>query len=531
MAEPLMKKNKFSDDEIDSFILKIQTQQVKSNQKIFSNDDILSISYVMSEFVDAVQKIKDYPSAFQVELFREVCHDKKLHSALRDPYVALALELKKAYDMGNLPWFDKVLEFEKRNKLELEDDPVMASYWEISQSFLPGLLEIYDIELKEAVETNDLNSSLIQLGRTRYEDIVNELLCMRFSDRDSMTDMTIHLHNSKLAAHWANSYDLVQDSKLHASEVFYGYIGALSLTCIVPLQREAMITWISILIEPILMNYESALMVSSDAKTKLIEELPGVEFRLVHIASDTPDPVFIIQAWCGYGALMVGISSASTVIDAENRAAGVALYKKSNIERAHRVIEDFGEFYYTRYLTLSRPSVSTFSRDSQTFGNTSPGVTALQTPYEQQQKMNVSVIRQQQPIQMLHGAQQQLSVSFMNSTLNALATQPPPEMFNNNDYQRQIEDLKDIALADPMADEIIDKSSKEKFNHVLLDRRYTPAEYKTSKLTNTDVQVMCYVDNIPLARAISTNKKKAGQICAQFILNYLDYFMQKLPPR
>jgi dsRNA-specific ribonuclease len=529
MTERPTKKNKLSDDDIDSFIFKVQTQQVKSNQKIFSNNDILSISYVMSEFVDAVKKIKDYPSAFQVDLFREVCHDGKLRSALRDPYVALALELKKAYDMGNLPLFDKVVEFEKRNKLELEDDPVMASYWEISQSFLPALIEIYDIELKEAVETNDLKPSLIQLGRTRYEDIVNELLCMRFSDRDSMTDMSIHLYSSKLAAHWANSYDLVQDAKLHASEVFYGYIGALSLTCMVPPQREAMITWISILIEPILMNYENPLMVSSDAKTKLIEELPGVEFRLVHIASDNPDPVFIVQAWCGYGSLMIGISSASTLIDAENRAAGVALYKKSNIERAHRVIEDFGKFYCTRDLTLSRPPV--FNTDSQPFGNTSPSVTALQTPYEQQQEMKVSVLRQQLPIQALQEAQQQLSVPFMNSTLNATATQPPPEIFNNSDYQRQIEDLKDIALADPIADDIIDKSSKEKFNHVLLDRRYTPAEYKTSKLTNTDVQVMCYVENIPLARAISTNKKKAGQICAQFILNYLDYFMQKLPPR
>lgn len=108
-----------------------------------------------------------------------------------------------------------------------------------------------------------------------------------------------------------------------------------------------------------------------------------------------------------------------------------------------------------------------------------------------------------------------------------------PQTLINEEYQRKLQEESESVLEAPsVTDEAsIDSSSKEKLNQLLTKRRIGPAEYKTAKLNNSDVQVTCYIENIPIAKAVSTNKKKAGQICAQYILNYPEYFLQRFAGR
>lgn len=509
MAQPAQKKLKLSDGEIAEFILKVQGAQVQANQNTFTADDILSISYVMSEFIDAVKKIKECPSQCNVELFKQACTDTALLTSLKDPYVSLALELKKAYDLGNVPWFDRVLRFEERFAFPLADGPTLISFLDVSHGVLPDLPDIEDPELRNALDTNEWPSSLVQLGKARYESMVSELVIMRFAERESVGDILLHLTNFKLASHWGQAYHLViEGSKLHACDVFYGYVGALALVSIAPRQREAFMTWISILIEPIVLRLEDTSTVSETAKSTLFEELPGVEYRLVHTTNAIVDPRYIVQVWAGNGLVMVGQSSAATLPDAERKAAGVALYKRSNIDRTRRILAQFEEQapeipQQRQQQPLSQAPLDPFDQPNPTAPPGQPQQMAPQTAAT--------------------------DAAFIAQPM-ALATQPP-EMLSNSNYQRGLGDLERIPRAPELSDENIGSHSKQKLNNVLSDKRFHPAEYTIAKATPTNVQVVCCVENVPLVRAISTSKKRAGQMCAQFILSYLDYFLQMLPPR
>lgn len=535
---PPLKKLRLSDEDINNFIVKVQTAQVKSCQEMLTSDDLLSISYVMSEFIDAVGKIKDYPSQHHVKLFKAACHDKNLITALTDPYVSLALELKKAYDLGELPCCENVLKFEQRHKFDLRDESLMNKFWEVSLDFMPDLIELTDVEFSQALDKGEFTPALIQKGMAAYDDIVSTFIDMRFPDRESTSDIMLQLTSARLAKHWALSYGIVRDDcKIPAADVFYGYIGALALVSVVPPQRERLTTWVSILIEPIVMSLEGTLTVSETAKLDLAKELTAIEYRLVHTA-EIDEPVFIVQAWAGNGALMVGMASASTVSQAESNAACVALYKKSRFDRLRETIQQFSTYYGTfTSTTVAEPQATVLGTAAsqpesweQPFQQSSFGNRAAESFAGPPRQAIVQATRGQPKIPqhappMPQMVDQQPAAAVPNHEI-AIST-----VALTNEFQQQIDSYPDIDLADPVLDADIDNSSKEKLNRFLIDNRYEPAEYKTFKATNSGVQVTCIVENIALVRAISTNKKKAGQTCAQFILNYLDYFLQKLPPR
>lgn len=516
------------EEDISNFILNAQAAQMSKSQNIFTRDYVLSMSYVMSEFVDALKKIKEYPSQYQVELFRETCREKGLITALKDPYVTAALELKKAYDLGSVPWFDKVLDFGPGSKLELDDDPVITAFYDVAAAFLPELPAIEDDEYNDFLKKSVFSQRLINKGTITYEDIVTTLVTMRLPDRETISDIMLHLTSTRLITHWAKSYDLVSEtSKSAPSDIFFGYFGSLAFKSLSPPEKNELMTWVSILIEPIIVTLEDTMPVSETARAALAEELTGIDYRLVHSSTEMRDPVFVVQAWAGNGCILVGMASASVLSEAESKAAGVALYKKSRLERARALIGQYDAFFGKSSGSISSATPDVLQSEAN------PAFTAnVSTPYGLAHQVQATTPASTQilhgypsrPVELPH---QPIPAPFVNANYSSITT-APIEMLNKSEYQRQIEEYHDIILAEPVPDEQININSKAQLYAFLSERRYNAPEYKTSKLTNSDVQVIFYLDNVPLARATSTNKKKAGHIVARFVLDHIDYFLQKL---
>jgi len=561
-------KRIMTDDEITNFINEVSTKRLKTVQESFNTDDIISIGYNASQLTQCIIKIMDYPTKYQIDQFKDVSTDKRLLSLLQSPEVSLGLELKSEYDSGKLDCFDKIIEYQMSNGLTIEDDTYITNFMEQAKFFLPDLPEITHETYRRYVLSNEHISNLVWLGKTYYENFVSDLVMHRFADLD-LKEIVTFATNHKVINYWSRLYELPVDDKIPPYEVFYAYIGALSL--LVPrVKYEWKIReWLSILLEPILIQFESTSTSHVNAKDELRSKLLNhVEFKNI-FTSTHPEPIYIVQIIAG-GEILLGSSSAPSLAEAEAKASGCALYNKLLFDSAIEFVKNLannnneqkngGASYISEspYINTDTPLYSgatngdinagmnsqpSYSNAYHTGGQPSvhhpitpevmhpsiggagggPGVslghvgTGISGPlYSESAEPSKSVVQ-----------------TNYNSHLKRDAAAQYPNGLINEHYQRQLQELTDQILEAPRVDDeaSIDSSSKEKLNQLLIKKRIAPAEYKTAKLNNSDVQVTCFIENFPIAKATSTNKKKAGQICAQYILNYPEYFLQRFSNR
>lgn len=532
-TETNTKRRTMDDSEILDFINDVATKRVKKVRESLNVDDIVSIGYNASQLIECISRIKEYPSKYHIDQFKESTKDKRVLYQLQSPEVALALELKAEYDVGRLDVFDKVLDYQKANGLNIKDDDIVTNFIDNAQYFLPPLPKIEDEEVRDQLESNVALGNYSYMGRRYFESVVSRYLIQRFYDRE-IKEMAVYATNQKVASEWARLYELTADNKVAPYEVFFAYIGALASQ--IPystndLESEIK-TWVTIILEPILMQFDSSNPLMTNSKDELRSRLGEIEFRNIYVSTN-PDPIYLVQIYAG-GQLLIGTNSDTSLGEAEAKAATDALYNVSLLKRA----EDFIET--SNLEKRSSLSVSPYVGDKSLYKNGAPQPHPVVHPVAQVAHPHPSYgfpPPQPQPVTPVnpnvhttHRVEQPNAIvqaSFPGVKTDVAASYP--QSLINEDYQRQLqEESASVLEAPPVTDEAsIDNSSKEKLNRFLCDRRIAPAEYKTAKLNNSDVQVICFIENRAIAKAISTNKKKAGQIVAQYILNYPEYFLQR----
>lgn len=508
-----------NDDQISSFIIDVSRRRIRDAEMESTADDIASIAFNAGQVSQSIKRIIANPSKQQIEQFKEATTDKRVLYLLESHDVSLGLELKNQYDLGKLDIFDEILNYQ-HNFVEVEDDLIMDNFIKNSEYFLPPIPDIEDQELKEDIEGNRGLVNYSDLGRSYYENFVNEYLMHRFGDRD-IKKLAVYANNHKVASRWARLYELPLDLKVIPYETFFAYVGALiSQFGFNSNDLEFEIkNWLTILLEPILMQFDDKIQLKINAKDE-IRSLLGhgnIEFR--HVFTSTHfEPIHLVQIYANENMLLA-TSSSDSLANSEARASTIALSNTKLIDRAQKSIKKANESRNKASLSPHVPDPNIQHRyppqpTYPTYGSyhptparmagpnmAGPNLAMGQSPYMDQSKAVV---------QAGHGAP---AAAY-------------PQGLVNQDYQRQLQQASDSVFECPLVTDeaAIDTSSKEKLNQLLIKSRINPAEYKTDKLNNSDVQVTCYLDNVPIAKALSTNKKKAGQICAQFILNHWNFF-------
>lgn len=522
-------KRSLTDVDIADFINQVSKKRLKQVQESLTTDQIASIGFSASQLYEAVSRIVEYPTKFQIDDFKQSTSDNRLLYLLQSPEVHLALEWKYQYDLGRLDIFDKILKFDKNEGLDLKDDDIVLKFINNAQYFLPSIPQIEDEELKQNFhDGGDLKlNNLSSYGKSYFKTIVDSYLIQRFSDRE-IRDMSVYTTNPKIATKWAQLYQLPLNDDIPPADMFFAYIGALASEIPYNTDRDLkseIKNWMTIILEPILMCFDNANELKVNGKDEIRSRLGNVEFRNIY-KSTHPEPIYIVQIYAG-GEILVGTSSSKSLAEAEAKASTAALYDAPLLDKVERILDD---------IKRESMSVSPYI-EPQAYNNGVAGAPVGIAPQPVHPHPIYPDYQQQQPQQ-----QQQPNGYPMEPTNavvqpNYMTPQDPmqayPQTLINEEYQRKLQEESESVLEAPsVTDEAsIDSSSKEKLNQLLTKRRIGPAEYKTAKLNNSDVQVTCYIENIPIAKAVSTNKKKAGQICAQYILNYPEYFLQRFAGR
>ncbi|ONH68935.1 hypothetical protein BON22_1635 [Cyberlindnera fabianii] len=512
------------DSEIYEMLNKIRRCEINPEMASFDILSSLAMAETAGSFLTGAEYLTKCPSASQLELIRSTSLDKAVLEQLDNPLVMLALRLRQEYDEGNIPLFDTLVEFSKTHPVKLEPDEYMKKFYENAHHFLPPLPDISDLELKDKiVNWNDLGEDLeyfVQLGRGKFQEVVTELLYIRFPDQNVIADITAHLFSPDAARTWAVLYQLPMSGKTPPAELFYSYLGAHHISSVLREEELQLQEVVSTLIQPMVMQYDQTKPLEF-AKENLVKMSDKVFFKTIHSTAWDDNEYHLVHAYVGTETtcVLLGVGAASTVEDAQMAAATNATIKESQLTRLFNNLTELekSELHHKPRATMNKhdqPQFRTYGQFDQHSQYqqkaTAAGVSAYETtPSPAQNGYNASELAVKSSVS-----------NNMGSVLN-------------DDYKLlQNINFAEVILAPDIDDDAaIDMSSKEKLNHLLIEKRYSPAEYKTSKISNVEVMVLCFIEKKPLVRAISGNKKKAGQVCAQLILNYWDYFFTKLPPR
>ncbi|ONH68550.1 hypothetical protein BON22_1391 [Cyberlindnera fabianii] len=523
-----------SDAQIGKLLTDARYQQTQQARNILTRDGVLSMTFIMDQFLEAADKILQFPSQFTVDAFKESLDDpasansaigaetdaeisrkeenkKLLLTALNDSYLTLALQLKLGIDLGDYPLFTTLKEFRDSHTIKFEREPVMARFKEQHKYYLPLIPEVHDEELRSrAFNDTEPSPDLCAVGRSKFMTIVHDILNSRFPQQGTtIKKATLYISSKYVAATWARLYELVDPEvdeefiTVGADELFYTYIGAVELSNPTRADKKALRSAIAVLIEPIVGHFSGEEVASDDAMDHLWHAVPSVTYECIYTSTheNKSERLVMVFAYGADGEVLISSGVGTNLLEAEKKAAATALYKKSHLDRCINAIE-YIMGGYCEY------------ENSNQHGQEPGGVQS----YEIQIQSGTPPVA---PPSVYHRASHSpqphtLAGASMAPSISTTAS----SSLMSQSYQRQrAEDDSMLEEAAPMADAEIDKTSKQKLNDLLLELRMPAAEYKTSKLSNADVQVVCLINNVPKVRAVSTNKKKAGHMCAQHILN------------
>lgn len=507
-------------------------KRVQQSTQEFTKEDIASVGFNLSQLAEAIGRVVSHPSKYQITQFRTTITDRGLLNLLETPDVSLGLELKEQYDRGTLDIFDKVLEYQKRNRVDVEDDPIMTNFMDDSEHFLPPKPLIEDEDLSSQIKANKALTNLTQVGRDYYESFISHYLTGRFSGFD-VNKIDLYAINHRVASQWARLYEIPVDLTIAPYETFFAYVGALVTqleTCTTNLKYD-IDNWITILLEPLLMQFDKDYQAKINAKDEIRSFFGDrIEFRNIYTSTNA-DPIYLVQIYVDEDFL-VSTASATSLSSAEAKASSKALEDKKKLNKIKSAVALSVE----RKLASSHNSLSPQTTDhgyaytpgleGHFEGVNHPGFQPYSTiPHGMQMANPASGGSYPYSDQSRALVKSDFGHSFSQDAAGAY-----PQGLVNQDYQRQLQEESDAVILVPMVTDeaTVDISSKEKLNHLLIANRFSTAEYKTAKLNNSDVQVTCSIENMPMTRAIFTNKKKAGQICAQYILNHWELFHNRL---
>lgn len=518
-----------NDDQISNFITDVSRKRIRDFQMELSPNEVASIAYNASQVTETIKSMMKHPSKQQIERFKDITTDKRILQLLKSNDVSLGLELKTQYDLGRLDSLERILQYEKQNGLGLEHNPILKQFIKDSEFFLPPKPKIDDADLKNEIEANIGLTNYTQLGRSYFNNILNCYLIHRFPGRN-VEELAKYANNHIVASRWARFYEMSTDIKVAPFESFFAYIGALASQIQLGLDNlESEIkNWVTILLEPILMQFDEKKKLKINAKDEIRSLLgnDNIEFRNV-FTSTSSEPIFLVQIYA-YDNVLLATSSSDSLADAEARASTIALLNTKSIDKIKRFNKKLNE-------TEEKVSLSPQVRDP------SPTIQHRYLPQPQSYTGYGSFRHSPTPISapniaVGHSPHLSQSKAVVQTAYGGPLSdhQTPrgstPQNFLDQDYHRLFQPSNGPVFECPLIGEdvAIDTSSKEKLNQLLIKSRINPAEYKTDKLNNSDVQVTCYVDSVPIAKAVSSNKKRAGQICAYCILSRWHFFLDRL---
>ncbi|CCH46519.1 hypothetical protein BN7_6112 [Wickerhamomyces ciferrii] len=559
------------DGDIYKYIIQVMKAREMEIQERYTDEYINSIGFDTSLLVSAVNIISDAPTSNQLKEIIQETNDQKLLYQLQNPDVELGIHLRDQSENADFDLFEKILNYKKKEGIDLKDHDKIVNFLKESEYWLPPIIEIDDDDLLKQIQSNTDLETLAYMGESFYNKIVNEYLIQRFDDRN-LKLLSYHTNNKKIFKEWALNYNLIVDGSYSADQVFLAYLGGL--VSLIPFNDKNyelnLKTWITILIEPLLSQFES----SDPLKFNAIEDLKlilngDLKFELL-FKSNHHHPQYLVCIKAGDHPLAGSTRSASAKFDAETKASSAVLYnpvlkqlaidlseqaKRSKEHSPSPFTTNPGSNSHSHSHSNSHSNPSPAQAHQSQFPTTTqpiPGQTSHpHTPIAggfartQPQPQPQQTIPQPHAPQPLPSQQQQFSavnggggpiINQVQKASNPYPENPTavfPQAVINEEYQRlQLEAEANILEAPIVEDELkIDTSSKEKLNQMLIKKRIGTAEYKTAKLNNSDVQVTCYIENHPIAKATSTNKKRAGHIVAQYIMNYHEFFLDRFKGR
>lgn len=490
-------KRKITETEINELLSMVNKKRLTDAANCITPDDITTMSYHVSNLVQAVEAIVNYPSKFQVDEFKGHCRDKNLLYALQDPQVVFGLDLKQYYDMNLLPVFDKLRTLSSRNPDEFKPDPTITAFMETAHYFLPSLPAILNDDYREQFEEKLTISNLLAYGRRFYDFIVAEIAQERFPDRE-LEDITMFTEDNRLPTHWNKLYKLQDedDFKTIYHENFFAFIGALALSE----QKDDVKEWLTVLLEALFISLDGTMHITEDAVDKLFKELPNGSFKTLHkTIMQNNKPFYLVQFT--FNSLVLGTASGATQEDAQAKVASTILYNSLILEKARSFKLDPSYEDKKNILNDLKSRKSSQAPRAGSAVSDSPVLSAHDLADQNQQAA---------PMAQTHNSVYQ-SVQTIPTTSNPNPNIPVDETI--------------YKFVDPPDDNVIDNASKERLNTFLIGKKLPPAEYKTSKVNNSEVQVTCFLGGKGIARASGTNKKKAGQWVAQNVLKFIVYFL------
>ncbi|CCH41814.1 Ribonuclease 3 [Wickerhamomyces ciferrii] len=568
-----MSRHKLSDSDINDFIDNVTTKKQRTNG-LLTVDDVASIGVNASQLADAISRIIEFPTRDEIIRLKNTNIEKRILYLLQSPEVALGLELKDNYDQGKLDVFERILHYNWKEGLDTINDSKMIKFFQECEYYLPDLPPIEDEELKTQVESNEGLDNLSHLGEQVYESIISTYLYQRFP-RENIKEISRYTSNYKVLSRWGRLYDLLRDERTPPREVFLAYIGAIVSKF--PTDENAIRDIekvIYVLVEPILMQFEPEVTIKGQASSELSNQIYDLEIVNAYETTHA-SPLYVVQIYVA-GTILIGTGVGRSPIEAENLAATRALLNPKHLEKAKKFAEEHAkkaafspEIEHSTFSAQPQPQPQPqagYTQPQPQAGYTQPqpqsqynGQSSYQASYQapyqgsyqappppqpqpqQQCNQQYSYNNNQysygqnfptpQPSAASNPAALPVSHTYQDDPYNsALVHQPQaqsassvyPQEFINQEYQAQLQREQDdvIQVPDVTDESTVEMSAKARLNEHLNKSRLPVAEYKTDKLNNSDVQVTCSIGAIPIVKATFANKKKAGQICAQYILDH-----------
>lgn len=139
-------------------------------------------------------------------------------------------------------------------------------------------------------------------------------------------------------------YEIPVNITIPPYEAFYAYIGALvsEIELVSRDLKYEIDNWITILLEPLLMQFDSNYLTKINAKDE-INTFFGDTIEFGHIyTSSNIDPVYLVQIYAGNG-ILVSTASSNSLAMAEAKASSKALENEKRLQKLKTYIQLISE--------------------------------------------------------------------------------------------------------------------------------------------------------------------------------------------
>ncbi|CCH43688.1 hypothetical protein BN7_3242 [Wickerhamomyces ciferrii] len=530
----------------------------KKEEELFLKKYTKSNIFDTSLLIAAMNIIKRAPSSNHV---REILSglpenlNKKLSYQVQDPYFSKGINEKDhSNNNGSSLADDEDIYANGNDLITSKDNEIIDKFTKQSQYWtLTPLPEIHD-----TIWGNQDIDNHIYIGYTYYKGFIAQYILQRFPGED-IELLSHHLSNRLIFKQWGLNYQMPLIKPYTKDQIFLAYLGGLvsEVSFYIDSNEQRIQDWLCILLEPLVSQFESYNeTIDDDYHFGIIQDclVRGLEFEILFETVDEHEtPKYLVRVKVDEHVILGSTRSAESSLKAQSKAGSSVL---NNPKLKQLALDLKLKSKVDSSGSQKETSVKEGSPDDMDIDDTkSPGVPQIrahENTIGDHQNQNVNndhntKIPHFQSNQRTYTHTETLNQQ-LKTTSNKILQQQPNEQPNQPnadqlDYQPvevgELERLKKEEQEQVYQfipnDEKIDNTAKSVLNEHLKQLKIDKATYKHAVLrSNTDknypikVIVTCYIEGIPIARTTGPNSKITGQIVAKFILDYEDYFLDRL---